>query len=86
MLLKYISKQFVLVLKKVIYNSLYILKAALNKKLMIIKGKSENVAAAKELIENKIKADENKRRELTNSKQGRYTKFRSKNRKGNVIY
>lgn len=58
-------------------------KVASNKKLVVVKGKSPNVAAAKELIENKIKEDEKKRKELVDSNQTRSPRMKAKNQKEN---
>nr|XP_024216731.1 tudor and KH domain-containing protein homolog isoform X1 [Halyomorpha halys] len=56
-----------------------------NKKLVVIKGKSLNVAAAKELIENKIQEDEKKRKELVDSSQTRSPRMKAKNHKENEV-
>ncbi|CAH1406294.1 unnamed protein product [Nezara viridula] len=54
-----------------------------NKKLVVIKGKSPNVAAAKELIENKIKEDDKKIKELVDSSQTRSPRMKAKNQEEN---
>lgn len=69
-----------------INNFLVLCKADSNKKLVVVKGKSPNVAAAKELIENKIQEDEKKRKELVDSNQTRSPRMKPKNPKENVIY